>query len=220
MFLTAKRCADICVALFSIIASAPFVAVYSVFILLIHRVSPFLIQERRLSPAHPVIRIYKLRTIKSVHCDVIDTPNILIRSDDSFEFLPLGRLLRSCGFDELPQMLNVLKGEMSIIGPRPLLSEEIAIASASIPRLITQREKITSRAGITGYWQVFGNKTDGLLNLLYHDLYYESNKSISLDIRLFFMTVLKLASFAHQDSILTKRNDEKEPETESEPVKV
>ncbi len=199
---------DICAALTTIIASAPFVAVYSLFILIVHRVSPFIVQERRISPSHPLIRVYKIRTIRSVYTDKIDTSNVLVRSDESFEFLPFGRLLRSCGFDELPQMLNVLKGEMSLIGPRPLLSEEIIMGSSVLPRIMKEREKIVSRPGITGYWQVFGNKTEGLINLIYHDLYYETNKSVSLDTRIFFQTILKLASFAHQDSILERKKVE------------
>ncbi|MCK6606553.1 MAG: sugar transferase [Ignavibacteriaceae bacterium] len=210
MFLTLKRCADICLALFSIIASAPFVAVYALYVFIMHRVSPFLIQERSLSALHPVIRVYKLKTIKSIRSEKIDSSNILVRSDDSFEFLPLGRLLRSCGFDELPQMINVLKGEMSIIGPRPLLSSEIEMGSSILPRLMLERQKLNSKPGITGYWQVFGNKTEGLINLLFHDLFYENNRSAKLDTKIFFMTLLRLASFAHQDSIIERKREESE----------
>lgn len=210
MFLTLKRCADICLALFSIIASAPFVAVYVLYVFIMHREIPFLIQDRRLSVLHPVIRIYKLKTIKSIRSEKLDYSNILLRIEDNFEFLPLGRLLRSCGFDELPQMINVLKGEMSIIGPRPLLSSEIEMGCSIVPHLMLERQKLKSKPGITGYWQVFGNKTEGMINLLFHDLFYENNRSAKLDMKIFFMTIYRLASFAHQDSIIQRAKEKSE----------
>ena len=89
----------------------------------------------------------------------------------------LGRVLRRWSLDELPQLVNVLRGDMSLVGPRPLVADE----QRRVPGPArTLRESV--RPGITGLWQVSGRSDTGLEGLVYHDTYYVRNWSIWLDL--------------------------------------
>lgn len=102
---------------------------------------------------------------------------------DADRLTPVGRFVRSTSIDELPQLINVLKGDMSFIGPRPLLVEYLPY--------YTEREKLrhTVRPGISGWAQVHGRNTVAWDERLEYDAYYAEHISFALDAKIFFITI-------------------------------
>ena len=108
-------------------------------------------------------------------------------SVDDERCTPLGRILRRLNFDEIPQLINVLKGDMSLVGPRPERPHFVQNFKGDIPRYMT-RHKIKS--GITGWAQVNGYRGDtSLTERIKLDLYYMENWSIAFDIKILFFTL-------------------------------
>lgn len=95
---------------------------------------------------------------------------------------PFGRILRASGLDELPQIFNVLSGEMSLVGPRPCLPNEFANYEP------WQRERVSALPGLTGLWQVSGKNKTTFNDMIRMDLTYANNMSLSLDLRILFKT--------------------------------
>src|SRR5581483_501375 len=95
---------------------------------------------------------------------------------------PFGRILRASGLDELPQIFNVLCGEMSLVGPRPCLPNEFAHYQP------WQRERVNGLPGLTGYWQVTGKNKTTFNEMIAMDLFYLKNLSLLLDLKILFKT--------------------------------
>src|SRR5207253_5053791 len=95
---------------------------------------------------------------------------------------PFGRFLRASGLDELPQIFNVLCGEMSLVGPRPCTPNEFAHYE------LWQRERVNGLPGLTGYWQVNGKNRTTFQEMIEMDLYYARNVSFGLDLWVMLMT--------------------------------
>ena len=112
-----------------------------------------------------------------------DAPMIKMDSKGDARIIPFGRLLRSSGLDELPQLLNVLKGEMSLVGPRPCLPYE---AEKYLP---WQRERFAAVPGLTGLWQVSGKNRTTFTKMIQLDIAYARRKSLLLDIMIIFKTI-------------------------------
>ncbi|MGA2243425.1 MAG: sugar transferase [Verrucomicrobiota bacterium] len=96
--------------------------------------------------------------------------------------IPLGRLLRSSGLDELPQLMNVLRGEMSLVGPRPCLAYE---AARYLP---WQLERFNALPGLTGLWQVKGKNRTTFTRMMQLDIEYTRTKSLALDLKIILKT--------------------------------
>jgi lipopolysaccharide/colanic/teichoic acid biosynthesis glycosyltransferase len=105
---------------------------------------------------------------------------------DDKRITKVGSWLRRFSLDEIPQFINVLKGDMSVIGPRPKLPEEIDLYQNDKPELLS------AMPGITGYWQVHRKTADSDVNMRNMDLYYIRNRSISMDIEIIILTFLTL----------------------------
>ena len=102
---------------------------------------------------------------------------------------PIGRFIRTFSIDELPQLLNVLRGEMNLVGPRPLPAEDMAgIEHDDEMRYwFEQRGKVNP--GITGMWQVMGRSDLGFAEMVRHDIYYIQNGSLWLDLQILVKTI-------------------------------
>jgi len=100
---------------------------------------------------------------------------------------PLGRILRASGLDELPQIFNVLRGEMSLVGPRPCLPNEFAKYEP------WQRERVNALPGLTGLWQVGGKNKTTFNEMIRMDLYYLDHVSILLDLQIILKTGTAIA---------------------------
>jgi exopolysaccharide production protein ExoY len=96
--------------------------------------------------------------------------------------IPGGRVLRAMGLDELPQLFNVLRGEMSLVGPRPCIPKEF---EAYQP---WQRERVNAQPGLTGYWQVNGKNNTTFTEMVDMDIAYTKNMSLGLDLMIMFRT--------------------------------
>ena len=105
---------------------------------------------------------------------------------DAQRLSPLGRLVRKSSLDELPQLLNVVKGDMSLIGPRPLLVEYLPLYNDM------QRRRHAVRPGITGWAQVNGRNTISWEQRFEYDVWYVENISPTLDLRIVWLTLLKV----------------------------
>jgi len=105
---------------------------------------------------------------------------------DSKRLTPIGKIIRSLSFDEIPQLLNVLKGDMSLVGPRPLLPEYLPLYNAR------QARRHEVRPGMTGWAQVNGRNTLSWEEKFEMDVWYVDNVSFLLDIKILFLTLLKV----------------------------
>ena len=102
---------------------------------------------------------------------------------------PFGSLMRKCSLDELPQLWNVLRGEMSLVGPRPELPHYVEQFRNEVPLYLIKHQV---KPGITGWAQINGLRGDtSIKNRIEHDLYYIENWSLGLDIKIIFMTFIK-----------------------------
>ena len=124
--------------------------------------------------------IIKLKTMR----DTVDSTGTLL--PDFERITPLGKIIRKLSLDELPQLINVLKGEMSFVGPRPLLPEYLPLYSKE------QNKRHEVKPGITGWAQVNGRNTLSWKDKFKHDVYYVENQSFFLDLRILIKTVGKV----------------------------
>jgi lipopolysaccharide/colanic/teichoic acid biosynthesis glycosyltransferase len=116
-----------------------------------------------------------------------DCPMTKLDAHGDPRLAPFGRILRASGLDELPQIFNVLCGEMSLVGPRPCLPNEFAKYD------LWQRERVNGLPGLTGYWQVNGKNKTTFNEMIAMDLFYLKNMSILLDLKIMLKTCAVIA---------------------------
>lgn len=176
-----KRAIDIFGSLIGMLISAPFFLLIAISIKLTDR-GPVFYKQTRLTKGGKLFEIYKFRTmIQNAEMD----GEVRLASEGDFRILPIGRLLRRTRLDELPQLYNILKGDMSIVGPRPERPELAAEITKEIPEF-PYRLKV--KAGLTGYAQVYGKYNTTFYEKLKLDLTYIRNYSIMQDLKLIIMT--------------------------------
>lgn len=141
-------------------------------------------------------KIFKIIKFKSMTDQHDDKGNLL---PDKERLTPVGKFIRATSIDELPQLLNVLKGDMAIIGPRPLLIRYLPYYS--------EREKLrhSVRPGITGLAQINGRNNLSWDSKLEYDAYYAENVSFLLDIKIFFLTIYKV--FKREGAVFDKKEN-------------
>ena len=119
-----------------------------------------------------------------------EAPMAKLDDADDHRIIPLGPVLRAMGLDELPQLLNVLRGEMSLVGPRPCVPAEY---EAYQPR---QKERFNALPGLTGLWQVSGKNSTTFSRMIELDLEYIRHRSLLLDLRIMALTIPVVLSAA------------------------
>lgn len=174
-----KRVLDILGACIGLIVFSPVMIVIS---LLIQRQMGFPIFFRQNRPGRDgkPFQIIKFRTMRDA-LDVDGTP-----LPDSERLTPFGRFLRSSSIDELPELWNVLKGDMSLVGPRPLLMEYLPLYSPE------QARRHEVRPGVTGWAQINGRNAISWDEKFALDVWYVDNRSLWLDAKILWRTVLKV----------------------------
>ena len=176
-----KRIVDISGSLIAIVVSVPFFLIIGLCIKLTDK-GPVFYKQVRLTRGGREFEIYKFRTmVQDAEQDGI--PRLAAEGDD--RILPIGRLLRATRLDELPQIYNILKGEMSIVGPRPERPEFARELTKEIPEF---PYRLQVKAGLTGYAQVYGKYNTTAYDKLKLDLTYIRNYSLLLDLKLIIMT--------------------------------
>jgi len=199
--LVLKRCLDIVGSLAALILFSPLILVISILIKLTSP-GPILFKQERVGYKGKKFIIYKFRTMyhnedAQIHKNFItdfiingvpsnqearDTDGVYKLKDDP-RVTPLGRLLRRTSLDEIVQFVNVLKGDMSLVGPRPPIPYEVELYD-----LWHRRRFLTVKPGITGLWQIYARNITSFNDMVRLDLIYANNRSLVLDLKILMKT--------------------------------
>jgi len=174
-----KRVIDFSLALLILLLASPFIILIILTLLLFHQGSIFFVQTRP-GLNENCFDIYKFKTMN----DKRDANGKLL--GDEFRTTRMGKVLRKFSLDELPQLINVLKGEMSLIGPRPLLVDYLPLYNEE------QKKRHTVRPGITGWAQVNGRNAISWQQRFEYDTWYVENISFALDLKIIWMSFIKV----------------------------
>ena len=174
-----KSIFDKTLALFLIILFSPIYIVVSLLIFF-KMGSPIMFRQKRPGYKEKIFGIYKFRTMTN---EKDEFGNLL---PDDKRLIGIGKFIRSTSLDELPQLFNVLKGEMSFVGPRPLLEEYLPLYNEK------QKRRHDVKPGITGWAQVNGRNAISWEQKFDYDVWYVDNQSFWLDIKILWLTFLKV----------------------------
>lgn len=196
IFLTFKRFFDIIVSLIGIVPLILLVIVVKIVYMCSGDFKTIFYKHTRIGKNGKKFGLYKFRTMVTNSAEILE--NLLKdpkyakewKENHKFENDPritkMGKILRKTSLDEIPQILNILKGEMSIIGPRPLIDEEVEEYGEN-------KEKLLSvRPGLTGWWACNGRSDTTNEERMKLELYYIDHMGIKLDIKIFFKTIIKV----------------------------
>jgi len=191
-----KRLLDVVAASVGLMVSGPIMIVVAIMIRATMG-SPVLFRQRRPGLDGRIFTVLKFRTMS------VDRDRERQSQFDAHRVTPLGRILRHTSLDELPQLFNVLRGDMSLVGPRPLLPEYLPYYS--------NRELLrhTVRPGITGWAQVNGRNRLSWDDRLALDVWYVEHRSMLLDLRILYLTAIR---------VLQRRDIELDPQVSLMPL--
>ncbi|MFL2143618.1 sugar transferase [Ruoffia sp. FAM 20857] len=156
---------------------------------------PIFYNAERLGLNKKVFKMYKFRSMKFNALDIRNEDGSTYNSDNDPRVTKIGRFLRKSSIDEVPQLINVLKGDMSFIGPRPDLPEHLKKYTGN------EERKVEVRPGITGYNQAYFRNSIPWKERIQNDIYYIDNLSITLDIKILKKTII---SVLNREDIYTK----------------
>lgn len=176
---------DIAISLWTLIIVSPLLAVISIILLVHTRKSPFFFQTR-VGYRGKLFRVFKFKTLT----DARDSEGLLL--PDDLRSFPLGTFLRRYSLDELPQLVNIIKGDMSIVGPRPWIPDQLDVFPGRC-----RMARCSVRPGLTGMAQVYGRNGIPFYRRLCYDIVYARNVSLFMDARIVFQTIVRL--LAHKD---------------------
>lgn len=187
-----KRIIDIIVSLMGLIILSPLLIIVSILIKVESR-GNIIFSQTRVGLNGKLFKIYKFRSmvmnaeelknsLKSQN--EMSGPMFKIKEDP--RVTKVGKFIRKTSIDELPQLINVLKGEMSLVGPRPSLPEEVKDFKPWM------KKRLTVKPGLTCYWQVMGRNNIDFENWMKLDIKYVEERNLFLDIKLIFKTVFVL----------------------------
>jgi sugar transferase EpsL len=174
-----KRIFDFLASLISIILLSPIFIIIAAAIKISSK-GPVIFKQERAGKEGKSFTLFKFRTMKNLYDD---SGGLLA---DERRITPVGKLLRKLSLDELPQFFNVLKGDMSIVGPRPLLMEYVPLYNKK------QEKRLLVQPGITGWAQVNGRNAITWEQKFAYDVWYVENRSLGLDFKIMFMTFLEV----------------------------
>lgn len=145
---------------------------------------PIIIKQKRVGENGKLFTLFKFRTMKRDTALYATAPS----TEKDKRITHIGKFLRKYSLDELPQLVNILKGEMSFVGPRPEMPQVVRKYSP------WQKKRLLTKPGLTGLWQVLGRKDLPLTYNLEYDFYYIANKSLALDLHILVKTVITVIS--------------------------
>lgn len=201
-----KRTFDICVSFALMILLFPLGLILAAVIWFETGLNPVFTQRRGITLGSGMFRIFKLRTMYKIPEDEQCPDNSITEKRWLENYVtPAGKWLRKTGLDEFPQLLNIFLGDMSFVGPRPLQESDLMLLKNNYPELYKKRAAIKSNPGITGYWQIFGDRSGGAKNLVELDLYYEERKSLLMDLFIGLETIPVILFAKHFDAVNFER---------------
>ena len=189
-----KRVFDMTLAAIGIVLGLPIIIAIAL-VILVTDGRPIIFSQKRVGSGGQLFTMYKFRTmVKNAERlrpsldEVNEAGGVLFKIRQDPRIMPFGRQLRRFGADELPQLFNILLGEMSLVGPRPALPEEM---ERWTPELAM---RLNARPGLTGLWQVNGRHDLAFEDYVRYDLFYVENWSLALDFQIIARTVPALLS--------------------------
>ncbi|WP_412734249.1 sugar transferase [Heyndrickxia coagulans] len=188
-----KRCLDIVFAFIGLILLSPVFLTISVFYLFGENRGPLIFKQKRVGKNGELFYIYKFRSMivdadkklkanKLLYQKYLKN-NYKLEPNEDPRITKLGQFLRKTSLDEIPQLINVIKGNMSLVGPRPIVEEELKEYGEKRGLLLSVKP------GVTGYWQVNGRSNVGYPERVELELYYVYNCSLILDIKILLLTI-------------------------------
>lgn len=190
LYRSTKRTFDIFVSFFSLIFLLPFLIVLGVIIKLEDRKGSIIFKQQRVGKNGNIFHMYKFRSMVTnaeslleslLHLNEVEGAMFKIKEDP--RITKIGKFIRKTSLDELPQLWNVLKGDMSLVGPRPPLSREVELYSHY------EKQRLIVTPGCTGLWQATERNNVGFQEMVELDLIYISKKSFLYDVKIIFWTI-------------------------------
>lgn len=192
IYIYLKRIIDLVCSLIGIIALSPVFLIVGIIIKLDSKGSA-IFSQKRVGKGGKEFKMYKFRSMvvnaeelkeKLLHQNEMSGPMFKMKDDP--RITKIGRFIRKTSIDELPQLINVIKGDMSLVGPRPSLPKEVAKFEPWMMR------RLDVKPGLTCYWQVSGRNNIDFDDWMRLDIKYVQDRSIKLDIKLIFKTIFVL----------------------------
>lgn len=193
VYLLTKRILDVSAAILGIILLSPVFLVVAFLIKLEDRKGPILFKQIRVGLEEKKFHMYKFRSMVSnaeelkaslMNQNEANGPVFKMKNDP--RITRIGRFIRKTSIDELPQLFNVLKGDMSLVGPRPPLLEEVNLYTNY------EKQRLKVIPGLTCYWQISGRSNIGFAEWMELDMKYIHERNLLIDISLIFKTVFVL----------------------------
>lgn len=190
MYVILKRFFDIVLSAIAIVVLSPLMLVVSVIIYIDDKGSPIFVQQRYTQDG----KIFKMYKFRSMYVDAEERfnevkylneidGNIIFKSKDDPRITRIGKFIRKTSIDELPQLFNILKGDMSIVGPRPPITREVVQYTSY------QMNRLLVKGGLTCFWQCSGRSNLNFDEQVELDIKYIKNRSLFLDFKLILKTV-------------------------------
>ena len=192
-----KRMIDVVLSLFGLVLISPFVVIIAILIKIDSK-GPVFFKHHRIGKNGKPFSMYKFRTMKDGAEAMINdfTPEQLEEWNENFKLKDdpritrIGKFLRKTSLDELPQLVNILRGDMSIVGPRPVIEVELEEYGND------KDEFLSIRPGLTGWWASNGRSEISYPERCSYELYYVRNESFWLDVKVMFLSVFSV--FLHK----------------------
>ena len=175
-----KRFLDLTLALCALLVLSPFLLIIIIILHFTNKGAGVFFTQNRPGKDAKIFKVIKFKTMT----DERDAAGELL--PDDVRLTKIGNFVRSLSIDELPQLINVLKGDMSLIGPRPLLTEYLPLYSKE------QARRHEVRPGITGWAQINGRNDISWTKKFEYDVWYVDHISFALDVKIFFLTIKKI----------------------------
>ncbi|HGG0585881.1 sugar transferase [Bacillus cereus] len=196
IYLCSKRVMDLIGAIVGLVVFSPIFALISIFYMWGDNKGPVFFKQVRMGKNGEKFYIYKFRSMivnaeeKLKENEVLYKKyvanNYKLEPNEDPRITKLGQFLRKTSLDELPQFINVLKGDMSLVGPRPVVNEELAEYGHKLEAFLSVKP------GITGYWQVSGRSDVGYPERVDLELHYVENASLYFDIKILVLTIVNV----------------------------